>query len=177
MKYQIPGDVKVEVKGMEVSVKGKKGEDKRLFKAKHIEIKVDGDSVVVTTSSPRKVDRADVGTIIGHIKNMMVGAENGVTYRMKAVYAHFPLTIKVTGKTLAVENFLGEKKPRTMDVVEGVAIQVKGQEVTLTGIDRERVGLCASQIEQLCRVRNRDRRVFQDGVYIIEKDGKSLIRK
>ena len=61
-----------------------------------------------------------------------------------------------------------------MKMVEGVKVEVKGQDITLTGVSKERVGLCAAQIEQLCRVRGRDRRVFQDGVYIIEKDSKPL---
>jgi large subunit ribosomal protein L6 len=174
MKYQVPGDVQVEVSGLTVTVKGKGREDKRSFNAKHVEIKKDGDMIEVITQSPRKVDRADVGTITGHIRNMVKGVENGVTYKMKAVYAHFPLTVKVTGNTLNVENFLGEKKARTMKMVEGVKVEIKGQDITLTGVSKERVGLCAAQIEQLCRVRNRDRRVFQDGVYIIEKDSKPL---
>ncbi len=174
MKYQVPGDVQVEASGLTVIVKGKGREDKRTFNAKHVEIKKEGDTIEVLTQSPRKVDRADVGTIMGHIKNMVKGVENGVTYKMKAVYAHFPLTVKVTGSTLSVENFLGEKKARTMKMVEGVKVEVKGQDITLTGVSKERVGLCAAQIEQLCRVRGRDRRVFQDGVYIIEKDSKPL---
>jgi len=173
-KYTIPSDVQVEVKGLEVSVKGKGREYSRVFRAKHVEIKKDDGTITVLTNSPRKVDRADVGTIVGHIKNMIVGVEKGVTYKMKAVYAHFPMTIKVAGTTLNVENFLGEKKVRSMKIVDGVTIQIKGPDVTLTGVNKERVGLCAAQIEQLCRVRGRDRRVFQDGIYIIEKDGKSL---
>ncbi len=174
IKYKVPGDVQVEVSGLTVTVKGKGREDSRSFNAKHVEIKKDGDTIEVFTQSPRKVDRADVGTIAGHITNMVKGVENGVTYKMKAVYAHFPLTVKITGNTLNIENFLGEKHARTMKVIDGVAIQIKGQDITLTGVSKERVGLCAAQIEQLCRVRDRDRRVFQDGIYIIEKDSKPL---
>lgn len=174
MSYKIPADVQVEIKGLEVSVKGKSREFKRTFRAKHIEITKEDGTITVLTTSPRKVDRADVGTITGHIKNMIIGVENGVTYKMKAVYAHFPMTVKVTGTTLNVENFLGEKKTRSMKIVDGVTVQIKGPEITLTGVNKETVGLCAAQIEQLCRVRQRDRRVFQDGIYIIEKDSKPL---
>ena len=162
---------------MSVTAKGKKGEDKKVFKAKHIVLKKEGDTFTVTTDSPRKVDRTDVGTIIGHVKNMVEGVEKGFTYKMKVVYAHFPVTVKVTGKKLVVENFLGEKMARSMDLVEGVTVQVKGPEITLTGVDKELVGLCASQLEQLCRIRDRDRRVFQDGIYIIEKNGVSTLHK
>lgn len=174
VKYSVPNDVQVEVHGREVVVKGKAGESRRSFKAKHVEIKKEGNDLIVFTNSPKKADRADVGTILGHIKNMVIGAEKGVTYKLKAFYAHFPMTMKVDGDKFVVNNFLGEKFPRAMKLIKGVNVKVAAQEITVTGPNREIVGLCASQIEQLCRVRERDRRVFQDGIYITEKDGKPL---
>jgi len=174
LDYTIPNDVQVEIKGREVSVKGKHGESHRTFKAKHVEMKKEGNAIKVWTDSPKKADRADVGTILGHVKNMAVGVEKGVTYKLKAVYAHFPMTMKVDGEKFVVNNFLGEKFPRSMNMIKDVDVKIVGQELTLSGSNRETVGLCASQIEQLCRVTNRDRRVFQDGIYIIEKDSKPL---
>jgi len=174
VNYAIPKDVQVEVKGREVIVKGKAGESRRSFKAKHVEIKKDDGTITVFTNSVKKADRADVGTILGHIKNMVVGAEKGVTYKLKSVYAHFPMSIKVEGNRFVVSNFLGEKFPRSMELIKDVTVKITGPEVIVTGSNREVVGLCASQIEQLCRIRDRDRRVFQDGIYIIEKDGKHL---
>jgi len=174
VNYAIPKDVQVEVNGREVIVKGKAGESRRSFKAKHVEIKKEGDNIIVFTNSPKKADRADVGTILGHIKNMIVGAEKGVTHKLKVVYAHFPMSVKVEGDKFVVNNFLGEKFPRSMTLIKGVTVKIAGTEVIVTGPNREIVGLCASQIEQLCRIRGRDRRVFQDGIYIIEKDGKHL---
>lgn len=174
INYAIPKDVQVEVHGREVIVKGKAGESRRSFKAKHVEIKKEDSIITVFTNSPKKADRADVGTILGHIKNMVVGAEKGVTYKLKAVYAHFPMSIKVEGDKFVVSNFLGEKFPRSMKLIKGVTVKITGPEITVAGSNREIVGLCASQIEQLCKIKNRDRRVFQDGIYIIEKDGKHL---
>lgn len=173
--YKIPEDVKVEVHGREVVVTGEGGkENRRVFKAKHVEIKKDNGTLTVFTTSRKKRDRADVGTVMGHIRNMIKGIEKGSTYRLKVVYSHFPMNVKVEGNILSVENFLGEKKPRTMRILEGVEIRIEGQDIYLSGIDKEQVGLCASQIEQLCRVSGLDRRIFQDGIYIVEKDGKPL---
>ena len=41
--------------------------------------------------------------------------------------------------------------------------------VVITGVDREKVGQTAAIIERACRVTGRDRRVFQDGIYIVSK--------
>jgi large subunit ribosomal protein L6 len=174
MTYEIPGDVQVEVNGLEVVVTGGGKENKRKFKAKHVEINKDDGTLTVFTKSPKKVDRADVGTVMGHIKNMVKGIEKGVEYKLKAVYSHFPMNAKVEGDKLTVENYLGEKNPRTLRILEGVNADVKGQDITLTGHNKEQVALCASQIEQLCVPRNCDKRVFQDGIYITEKNGKPV---
>ena len=174
MKYEIPGDVQVEVHGKEVVVSGDGKENKRFFKAKHVEVKKDGGNLTVLTKSPKKRDRADVGTVMGHIKNMVLGIEKGVVYKLKVNYSHFPMTIKSENGVLSVENFLGEKNPRKLKLIDGVDVQVKGQDIELSGHNKEMVGLCAAQIEQICRVNDRDRRVFQDGIYIVEKNGKAV---
>jgi large subunit ribosomal protein L6 len=175
MNFEIPGDVQVEVNGREVLVTGEGGkENRRTFKAKHVEIKKDDGQVSVFTNSTKKSDRSDVGTVMGHIKNMITGIEKGVTYKLKVVYSHFPMNIKAENGIFSVENFLGEKNPRKIKIVDGVNVQVKGQDIELTGINKEAVGLCASQIEQVCTVNRLDRRVFQDGIYIVEKNGKAV---
>lgn len=171
---EIPSGVQVEIKGREVTVKSGGRENHRAFTARHVEIKKDDGSVTVMTNSPRKTDRADVGTVMGHINNMMKGVQTDYTCKLKMVYSHFPMTTKHANGVFTVDNFLGEKKPRSMKVMGGVEIKIAGQEITVSGIDKERVGLCASQIEQLCKITKFDRRVFQDGIYIFEKGGKPL---
>ncbi len=174
VEYKVPGDVQVEIAGMKFTVKKGGKENHRTFDAKHVKITKEGETLKVSTDSPRKSDKAVVGTIAGHVKNMCEGMKNGVKYKLKAVYAHFPMSIKVENGFFIVNNFLGEKFPRKMKMLPGVEVKVAGQELTVTGVDKERAGLFAAQIEQLCRVTGRDRRVFQDGIYITEKDGKPL---
>ena len=172
--YDIPSDVQVEVNGNEVVVTGGGKENRRVFKAKHVEITKTEGHIQIHTASPKKKDRADVGTVMGHIKNMVIGIEKGYQYKLKAVYSHFPMTIKIEGGFMQVDNYLGEKSPRKMKLVPNVEVKLQGQDITLTGHSKEAVGLCAGQIEQLCTVHNRDRRVFQDGIYIVEKNSKAL---
>ena len=53
-------------------------------------------------------------------------------------------------------------------------MKVKGQEIIVEGIDKEATGQTAANIEQATRITKWDRRVFQDGIYIVEKAGKPI---
>jgi large subunit ribosomal protein L6 len=89
---------------------------------------------------------------------------------MKGVYAHFPMTIKQEGNKVVIENFMGERHPRKVDIMDGVTVEVDGEDLTLRGADKDAVSQTAARIEQMCHKGNRDPRTFQDGVYITEGD-------
>ncbi len=108
-------------------------------------------------------------TIKAHINNMITGVTKGFTYKMKIVYAHFPMTVKVQGDKVIIENFLGERHPRKAKILGDTKVQVKGDEVHITGIDKEDVGQTMANIEQATKIKRRDPRVFQDGIYLISK--------
>lgn len=113
-------------------------------------------------------------TFKAHINNMIKGVTEGFKYRLKVVYSHFPMTVKVQGDEVVIENFLGEKNPRRAKILPGVTVKVKGSEIEVEGIDKEAVGQTAANIEQATRITKWDRRVFQDGIYIVEKAGKPI---
>ena len=106
---------------------------------------------------------------------MIRGIDKGFEYRLKAVYSHFPMTLKVDGNIMTITNLFGEKVPRTANLpwTPGeVQVRVENKvDVIVTGADREKVGQTAANIERSCKIRKRDRRVFQDGIYIVSKDG------
>ncbi|MBN2517978.1 MAG: 50S ribosomal protein L6 [Candidatus Altiarchaeota archaeon] len=175
-KIAIPDGVQARMEGKTIFLSSGGKETSRPIKAKHINISVEDGSVVISTASVKKADAAILLTIKSHISNLIKGLTQGITYKMKVVYSHFPVTVKTQNNILHVENFLGEKNPRSMNFPQEVQIEVKGPEVVLRGVNKEVVSQTAAQIEQLCGVRKRDRRVFQDGIYIVEKDGKHLVR-
>jgi large subunit ribosomal protein L6 len=81
------------------------------------------------------------------------------------------MTMAVKGNTVVVNNYFGERVPRTSDILSGVDVKVSNKvEVTVSGIDKELVGQTAANIERSTTVKNRDRRVFQDGIYLIHKE-------
>lgn len=165
----IPKEVKVTKQGEVLVAKGPKGEVRRTFSHKKVQVKVEGGKVQVYCRLPSIKQKALCGTWSAHIRNMMKGAENGFEYELKIVYAHFPIKVGVKGEKFVIENFLGERHPRSSRILPGVKISTKGDQVLVTGPDREAVGQTAVNIEHATRIRGYDPRVFQDGIYIVRR--------
>jgi large subunit ribosomal protein L6 len=119
-----------------------------------------------SVASHRK-ERALMGTFKAHINNMIKGVTEGFEYKMKTVYSHFPIKTNVEGDFFIIHNFLGERSPRKAKILDQVKVEVNGDNVTVTGIDKEKVGQTVANIERATKVTRRDIRVFQDGVYLI----------
>ena len=167
----IPSGVTVTIKpnSNHTTVKGPKGTLERPFRSTTVKVQLQGNEVLVRKELPRKKEKAIVGAYASHIKNMIDGVSKGWTYTMKAVFNHFPIKMVIKGDEFHVENFLGERAPRVAKIAPGVKITVKGADVSLEGIDLAAVSQTAANIEGCTKIRNKDIRVFQDGVYITNK--------
>jgi len=168
-KVIIPDGVKAQLEGMQLKVTGPKGQLSRNMRFPQVTVTCENNEVTISTESKRKEITSMVGTLEAHTKNMCRGVSEGFEYRMKVVYSHFPIQLKVQGTKLEIANFLGEKKARSARIEIGVTAKVANDEVVLTGIDRELVGNSAANIEHACHIRNRDPRVFQDGIYMVQR--------
>ena len=169
-EVEIPQGVTVTVTGATMTVKGQKGQITREFRFPGISVRVDGAKVIIETGKNDKQTKATVGTFASHIKNMVTGVTTGYEYHMKIVYAHFPIQVKVEGKDrVSIGNFLGERKARSATIVGETKVNVQGDKIVLTGANKEDVGQTAANIEQACKIRKRDPRVFQDGIYMTSK--------
>lgn len=174
IEIPIPDEVKVSYEGNILTVKGEKGSIARTFKIPSVTISISDRMAVVSTSSTRKKDIAILGAVRSRISNMLHGVQRGYEYRLKIFYAHFPMNVSVDGNRVKIDNFLGEKYPRYAAIVGNTQVQVRGDVITVTGIDKETVGQTAANLEQATRIRKRDPRVFQDGIYLYEIDGVKL---
>ena len=168
-KVKIPDGVKVSLDGSQLNVKGPKGQLSRNMRFPQVTISVEGSEVTIGTDSKRKEITSMVGTLEAHTKNMCRGVTQGFEYRMKVVYSHFPIQLKLQGSRLEIANFLGEKKARYARIEADVTAKVANDEVVLTGINCESVGTSAANIEHATHIRDRDPRVFQDGIYIVQR--------
>jgi len=168
-KVKIPEGVTVRIEGNLVKVTGPKGMLMREMYYPNVSLAVKDREFTVSTESDRKKMLAICGTYAAHLQNMCAGVTKGYQYRMKVVYSHFPIQLKIAGDRIEIGNFLGEKRARFARIEKDVKVALGSDEVTLTGIDKEAVGKTAANIEHATRIRERDPRVFQDGVYIVER--------
>jgi len=169
---EIPEGIEIEIENFKVKVKGPKGSLERdfyspLFKG-DILVKKEDNKILVRTESERKKIKAMAGTMAAHIRNMVTGVTEGFSVKLKIVYMHFPFTVKVSEKEILVNNFLGERVPRKAKVIGDCKIDVKGDEITVSGISKEDVGDTAANLEKATWIKARDRRVFQDGIFKVD---------
>jgi large subunit ribosomal protein L6 len=145
----------------------------REFRHHKVEVRAVNGDLEVFVNLPRRSDKALAGTWAAHLRNMALGVDEGFEYRLKAVFSHFPMSLKVDGKQMIINNLFGEKVPRVAKLPWSpaeVEVRVENKtDVMVRGADREKVGQTAANIERACRIKNRDRRVFQDGIYIVSK--------
>ena len=160
-----------------VTITGGRGSVSREFiHSKVIVQQSNSGGLIVSCDLPRRKEKAMCGTWAAHLRNMNKGVSEGFTYKMKAVYSHFPMTLKVDypNKRFVVNNYFGEKVPREANLPwpeSDVKVEVKNKtEVVVSGNDKEKVGQTSANIERCCTVKKRDRRVFQDGIYLVEKN-------
>lgn len=170
---EFSNDSSVTIDGNEVTISNGGDSITREFRHPKVTVRKSQDGIEVFCDLPRRPEKAIAGTWAAHLRNMVKGVEVGFEYQLQAVYSHFPMTLKVEGDKMVINNLFGEKVPRvaklpwTPSEVE-VKIQNK-TEVTVKGADREKVGQTAANIERSCKIKKRDRRVFQDGIYIVSK--------
>ena len=168
-RIEIPSECQVSLEDKTVTVNGPKGSLERTFPEPQTRIKTEGNELVVTTHINRKRSRALVGTAIAHVRNMMLGVRLGYEYELKIVFSHFPITVEVHDKTVIIKNFIGERGVRKARLIGDVQVRTTEDEVFISGIDIEHVSQSAANIQQACKIRDKDRRVFLDGIYVIRK--------
>lgn len=166
---EIPEDVEVRIEGRQVLVSGPLGKLERDFSHAPIEIRLEDGRVTVEARWPDKRQAAMVGTVRSHVRNMVRGVQKGFTYKLKTVFAHFPVNVQIQGNKVVIENFGGERRPRVVRIPEGLKVSVEGDDIIVKGMDLERVSRAATMIQQATRIKKKDPRVFLDGIYVYER--------
>lgn len=170
-KVSIPEGVEFSQEGTMVIIKGQKGEITRKISHPGVKITKQGNEVNFFSEKPTKREKKALYSMASHVRNMLNGVKNNYVYKLKVCPGHFPPTVKVEGKELVVSNFLGGKIPKIGKILDGVKVAVQGDNITVEGHDIEKVGQTAANFEQCTRIKKRDRRVFQAGIFITEKAG------
>lgn len=157
------------IEGTTLTVKGPKGSVSRSFASPFVTVSLTGGKAVFEARRDNRKARAVMETFAAHAANMAIGASEGFTYRLEIVQSHFPSKVTSSGETVKIENFTGEKSPRTIKLEKGVKIRIEGKDVFLSGADIEALAKTAQKLEDVTKIRRKDHRTFQDGIYIMEK--------
>ena len=125
--------------------------------------------LVLECKKGNKNDFKIIKSYIAHIKNIFSGLEKEHVYKLESCNVHFPVTLKVEGNKFVITNFLGEKTPRFAKIPQGVKVEVKGQKITVSSHNKDLAGQTAANLEKATKIRSRDRRIFQDGIFLVER--------
>ncbi len=174
MEIEIPDNVDASLEQGTLKVKGPMGQATKNLSHKKVSMVKEDKMIRLNAEKATKREKAAMGSLRAHIKNLMKGVTQGHLYKLRICSGHFPMTVKVENKEISIKNLLGEKIARKARIIEGVDVKVEGDEIIVTGTDKGRVSQQASQIEELSKRPGFDRRIFQDGIYIIYKDGKEM---
>lgn len=171
---EIPEGINVSFANGIISVSGNGKEAKKKFDFGKILCVVEGNSLKLSAKNASKRESKMMGTISSHIKNMIKGINEDYVYKMEICNVHFPMNVKSDGKIITIKSFLGESIDRTAKILDGVKVEIKGNEIVISSSDVEKAGQTATNIERATKLRGRDRRIFQDGIFITEKPGRKI---
>ena len=168
-ELEIPNGVTITYKKPMITVQGPLGKTWKSFRKIPVTIDISENKVLFKAQGTRDKSRAIMNTSRSLIRNLCEGVIEGYTIKMKIVFSHFPITVKVDGKKVLIENFQGERAARKTNIWGETKVVPKGDDVIITGHVLTDVSQTAAEIENGSRVKNKDHRVFLDGVYKFEK--------
>lgn len=173
---EFPEGFEFKINRNEIIVSHKGKEIKKAFNLKNIDEKKEGNKLVLEAKMGSKRELKMIKTISAHVKNMIGGLQENYVYKLEIAYLHFPITIEIQkdkGRML-IKNFLGEKNPRIANIVPGAEVNIDRNKITIEANEKEIASQTAANIEIATKIKNRDRRKFQDGIFITEKAGRAI---
>ena len=173
-QIEIPEGVEANIEGNKLIVKGEKGENEREFKIGKIDFQKKDNLIILGYKKATKKEKKIINTVASHIRNMLKGVKENFEYKLKICSSHFPITVDVQDNEATVKNFLGEKIPRKVKIPKDVEVNIDREIITITSNDKESAGQAAANFEKATKIRNKDRRIFQDGIFITNKAGREM---
>ena len=171
---EIPEGVEVKMEGNIVETKGVAGENKKEFDTTNLILEKKDNQIIIGNKKATKREKKMMNTLAAHIKNMIKGVQEKFEYQLKICFSHFPMTVEIQGNEAIVKNFLGEKIPRKVTILPEVEVKADKEMIIVSAIDKELAGQTAANFEKATRIPIKDRRVFQDGIYITHKAGREI---
>ena len=170
----IPEGVTITQDEKEVTAKGPEGELTKKFNFGKLDFEINGNEMKIGHKVSTKNEKKMMNTITAHLNNMIKGVQEKFIYELKICSGHFPMTVKKEGDKVIIKNFLGEKVDRTCELSTGVDVEINKTEILVKSVDKELAGQVSARFEAATKIKGRDKRIFQDGIYIVKKAGKEI---
>jgi len=169
MPIPVPKGIKVEIKDQDISVSGSKGSLSRtIHPGISVELK-DGEILVTGGDNDRKIN-AFRGLTRSLINNMVVGVEQG--FKKVLVIEGVGYRASVSGKKLTLN--VGYSNPVDFALPDNVTGSVENNKITLESIDKEILGMTASQIRSVRKPEPyKGKGIRYEDEHIVRKVGKS----
>jgi large subunit ribosomal protein L6 len=171
-ELEIPSGVTAEIKDNVLIVKKEDNEIKK--KMPGVTISLKDNKITIKPKKQARKEKKKTKSVRAHILNMFKGLNEKYTYKLQICAVHFPMTVKTEKDKIIIKNFLGEQKERRADIIPNVEVKVSGEIITVTSCDKEAAGQTAANIEKAAKSRNKDKRIFQDGIFMTEQAGRAL---
>jgi len=171
---EIPEGVEVVIDGNKFNIKGSGKELIRSFDLGKVKAVVKDKKIVLTAKGATRRESKMIGTTWAHLKNMIKGISEDFVYELEVCNVHFPMNVKMDGDKIVIKSFLGETTQRVARIMPGANVDIKGTKITVSSNDIEAAGQTAANLEKATRLTGRDRRIFQDGIFITAKPGRVI---
>jgi large subunit ribosomal protein L6 len=167
-QVEIPNGISAKFESGYIVVSGKLGSGKIKVNEKLLNVKIDGDKIIIEPTQEKRLKRVALmaeNALVGRLKGVFEGVDKGIERKLQVAFIHFPVSLELKGDTLLIKNLFGERAPRLAKIVGNTKLEIKGQELKVRGVDPYEVGQTITNIEKACKILNKDTRIFQDGIY------------
>lgn len=171
-EVEIPKDLEINIENNEIIAKKQGTEIKRRFD--RVLLAKEENKIILKIKGETKREKKQINTVVAHVKNIILGLEKKFVYKLQICSVHFPMNVLIKDNSVIIKNFLGEAKERKAKILPNAEVKIEKDIITVESMDKEAAGQTAANIEKTTKVRNKDIRIFQDGIFMIEKSGRRI---
>lgn len=171
---ELPSGISASLNERILIFSGSGRELKRKLSLGKINLEISSDKIILSAKKASKREIKTLQTTRAHILNMIKGIQEDFIYRLEICNVHFPMNVKVEGSKVVIKSFLGEKQERVANILPETKVEIKGNEIIVSSPNIELAGQTSANLEKATRLVGRDRRIFQDGIFITDKHGRKI---
>lgn len=172
IEIPIPEGLNVTIDGKSIMVSGPLGSCKKDFANIPVAFQLEKEKILCKINVKGKKGLSLKNTLKAIIENLFIGVTKGYVYKMKVFSLHFPITVNPSDSYVTIKNFGGERGLKRSKIMGDTKVKVEGEDIIISGVSKEDVGLTTANIRQICKIKSKDPRIFLDGIYVYSKGGK-----